>query len=101
VNVGQVSNLSCECDIQNDRLETCPTTNSITFDQEDEVMGALDTWDVTLLVVASYLAVLALVRLMARQRDQLLGNIRQQFAKEKKRKEEENEDEERDWRKSA
>lgn len=64
-------------------------------------MGALDTWDVTLLVVAGYLAVLALVRLMARHRDQMLSDIRRQMAIEKKRKEEETENQERDWKQSA
>jgi hypothetical protein len=70
-------------------------------------MGAMDTWDVTLLIVAGYLAVLALVRLMTRQRDQLLDNLREQIANERKRKEEEAEraantwKEEEAWKESA
>lgn len=55
-------------------------------------MGAMDTWDVTLLVVAGYLAVVALVRLMARHRDQLLGDFRRQVAEEKKKKKRHDED---------
>ena len=35
-------------------------------------MGNMDSWDVTLLVVAGYLAIVSLVRLMARRRDQVL-----------------------------
>lgn len=49
-------------------------------------MGAIDNWDVTMLIVAGYLAVIALVRLMARHRDQLIEDLRQQFEAEKKRK---------------
>jgi hypothetical protein len=61
-------------------------------------MGALDNWDITLLFVACYVAVVALVRLMARHRDQMIGDMRNQIAKEKKRKRNEGEDE---WKKSA
>lgn len=69
---------------------------AITFEQEDKVMGAMDNWDVTLLVVAGYLAVVALVRLMARHRDQMLGEFRREIKKEKKR-----EQNEAEWKKSA
>jgi hypothetical protein len=62
-------------------------------------MGAMDNWDITLLVVAGYLAVVALVRLMARHRDQLLGDFRRQVADEKKKKQQGEEAD--DWRKSA
>jgi hypothetical protein len=61
-------------------------------------MGAMDTWDITLLVVAGYLAVVALVRLMARHRDQMLDNFRSQLAAEKKRKQDDDADE---WKRSA
>ena len=47
-------------------------------------MGAMDNWDVTLLVVAGYLAVVTLIRLMARRRDQMLGEFRRQIDDEKK-----------------
>lgn len=62
-------------------------------------MGAMDNWDVTLLIVAGYLAVVALVRLMARHRDQLLADLRRQMAAEKKRKRDE--ENERRWKQSA
>jgi hypothetical protein len=63
------------------------------------MMGAMDNWDVTLLIVAGYLAVIALVRLMARHRDQLLGDLRRQMAAEKKRKRDE--ENEARWKQSA
>jgi hypothetical protein len=59
-------------------------------------MGTMDNWDVTLLIVAGYLAVLTLVRLMARHRDQMLGEFRRQIAENKKRKLRDEE-----WRESA
>jgi hypothetical protein len=49
-------------------------------------MGVLDNWDVTLLVVMGYLAVVALVRLMTRHRDQMLTEFRRQIEEEKKHK---------------
>ena len=58
-------------------------------------MGAMDNWDITLLVVAGYLAVIALVRLMRRQRDQMLDEFRRQIKEDNKREKEE------EWRKSA
>jgi hypothetical protein len=45
----------------------------------------MDSWDVTLLVVAGYLAVVTLVRLMARRRNQVFEELRQK-AEEEKRK---------------
>jgi hypothetical protein len=56
-------------------------------------MQAMDNWDVTLLIVAGYVAVVALVRLMARHRDQMLDDMRRQIVKEKKRKQAEGTDE--------
>jgi hypothetical protein len=49
-------------------------------------MGMMDNWDVTLLVVMGYLAVIALIRLMTRHRDQLLKEFRRQIEEEKKNK---------------
>ena len=54
----------------------------------------MNSWDVVLLVVAGYLATMALVRLMIRRRDQLLDEFRQRMKAEKKRKEAEAEEEE-------
>jgi hypothetical protein len=64
--------------------------------KEEKAMGTMDNWDLTLLIVAGYVAVVALVRLMRRQRDHLLDEMRRQIAKEKKRRQNEN-----DWAKSA
>lgn len=49
-------------------------------------MGNMDSWDVTILVVAAYLAVVTLIRLMARRRNQVYNELRQQAEEEKKRK---------------
>ncbi len=57
----------------------------------------MNSWDVVLLVVAGYLATMALVRLMIRRRDQLLDEFRQRMKAEKKRKEAEAEEQEL-WR---
>ncbi|HUT92398.1 MAG TPA: hypothetical protein VMY37_23080 [Thermoguttaceae bacterium] len=46
----------------------------------------MNRWDIVLLVVAGYVAVTALVRLMTRRRDQLLDELRQHFKKSKRRK---------------
>ena len=48
-------------------------------------MGNMDSWDVTLLVVAGYLAVVTLVRLMTRRRNQVFEELHQK-AEEEKRK---------------
>jgi hypothetical protein len=42
----------------------------------------MDNWDITLLVIAGYLAVVSLMRLMARRRDQVLGQLQQQVEDE-------------------
>jgi hypothetical protein len=47
----------------------------------------MDGWDLTLLVVAGYLAVVTLVRLMAHRRDQMLDEFRRELKKEKHRQE--------------
>jgi len=46
-------------------------------------MGNMDSWDVTLLVVAGYLAIVTLVRLMARRRNQVFEELRQKAEEEK------------------
>ncbi len=45
----------------------------------------MDSWDVTLLVVAGYLAVVTLVRLMARRRNQVFEELRQKAEDEKRK----------------
>ncbi len=47
-------------------------------------MGNMDSWDVTLLVVAGYLAVVTLVRLMVRRRNQVFEELRQKAEDEKR-----------------
>ncbi|HWC90681.1 MAG TPA: hypothetical protein VG433_13525 [Pirellulales bacterium] len=46
----------------------------------------MDSWSVALLVGAGYVAVMGLVRLMLARRDQLIKELQQQVAAEKKRK---------------
>jgi hypothetical protein len=46
-------------------------------------METMESWDIALLVVVVYLAVVALVRLMARHRDQLLERFRRDVQREK------------------
>ena len=46
----------------------------------------MDTWDVVLIVVAGYLAVMTLVRLMNGRRGQMLTQLREEMEKSKKRK---------------
>ncbi len=43
----------------------------------------MDSWDVALLVVAGYFAVMALVRLMIRGREQLVVQLRARMEEEK------------------
>jgi predicted exporter len=42
-------------------------------------MGWLDRWDIVLLAVAAYVAVMALVRLMTRRRDEDIADVQQQL----------------------
>ena len=49
------------------------------------VMLGLDTWDIVLLVIASYVAIVTLVRLMRQRRDELLAKLRSDFNTEKAR----------------
>ncbi|HEX3658279.1 MAG TPA: hypothetical protein VHV55_20995 [Pirellulales bacterium] len=46
----------------------------------------MDSWSVAVLVGASYVAIMGLVRLMLARRDQLIKELQQQVAAEKKRK---------------
>ena len=48
-------------------------------------MMSLDAWDVVLLAIAAYVAVLALVRLMSARRKHLRDDLQQQFAAEQAR----------------
>lgn len=51
----------------------------------------MNRWDLVLLVVAGYVATVALVRLMIRRRNELLADFRRQVSLEKKRKKREEE----------
>ena len=48
-------------------------------------MFDLDRWDVALLAVAGYIAVVSLTRMMARHRDQFVAELQQQAAAEQQR----------------
>jgi len=43
-------------------------------------MGWIDRWDIALLLIAGYVAVITLVRLMARRRDQNVAEVEKQMA---------------------
>jgi len=49
----------------------------------------MEGWDVALLVVAGYLAVVSLIRLMARHRDRMVERFSRELAEERKRKQRE------------
>jgi len=49
-------------------------------------MGSMEVWDVALLVVAGYVALSALVRLMLRRRDELLRRFREDVNWERNRR---------------
>jgi hypothetical protein len=49
-------------------------------------MGWIDRWDVALLLVAAYVAVMTLVRMMIRRRDELVTDVRHQVETHRKRK---------------
>jgi hypothetical protein len=49
-------------------------------------MGSMDGWDVALLALAGYVAVVTLVRLMIRRRDQMLEEFRRKLKKQRQRK---------------
>ena len=46
----------------------------------------MDRWDMVLLAVAGYVAVLSLVRLMARRRNELVKQVREQIVQHRGRK---------------
>lgn len=46
----------------------------------------MDRWDVLIVAVAAYIAVMALVRLMAHRRNELVSQVRQQIADLQKQK---------------
>ncbi len=46
-------------------------------------MAGLNGWEVVLLIVATYVAVVSLVRLMARRRDKLLDDLSQDLKRRK------------------
>ena len=56
----------------------------------------MDRWDIFIILVAAYVAVMTLVRLMARRHNQMLGNIREQLTEQlnenKKKKKKKNGD---------
>ncbi len=45
----------------------------------------MDRWDVIIIVVAGYVAVMTLVRLMNSRHNQMLDHIREQLSKNKKK----------------
>lgn len=51
-------------------------------------MGWIDRWDIALLLVAGYVSVMTLVRLMARRRDQNVAEIEKQLASLREQQEE-------------
>ena len=42
-------------------------------------MGWMDNWDIVLMLFAVYVAIMALVRMMARRRDYLVADVRRQL----------------------
>lgn len=46
----------------------------------------MDNWDVAILAVAGYVAVMALVRLMLRRRDHIVGEFRREMQREQELK---------------
>lgn len=49
-------------------------------------METMDRWDVAILALAGYVAVMALVRLMLRRRDHIVGEFRREMEQERERK---------------
>lgn len=43
----------------------------------------MDRWDVLIIFVAAYVSVVSLVRLMAQRRNELIGKIRDEIAKQR------------------
>jgi flagellar biosynthesis/type III secretory pathway M-ring protein FliF/YscJ len=49
-------------------------------------MDKMDAWNLAILLVAAYVAVMTLTRLMIRRRNQMLEQFRQEVEKEKRRR---------------
>ncbi len=49
-------------------------------------MGSMDGWDLAIMVLVGYVAVVSLVRLMLLRRDDMMKEFRQELAKEKSRR---------------
>ena len=45
----------------------------------------MDRWDVIIILVAGYVAVVSLVRLMTKRRDELIDEVHEQLAKRRKK----------------
>jgi hypothetical protein len=52
----------------------------------ESMMTTLQAWDVAILVVAAYLSVVTLVRLMRARRDELIAQFQSQVGSEQRRK---------------
>ena len=50
------------------------------------MMGNMDGWNLALLAIAGYIAVVSLARLMLRRRNQMMEQFREEVAKEKGRR---------------
>jgi len=64
--------------------EGLPGAVSWTDDSRRVAMEWLDRWDVALMLVAVYVSVMTLVRMMVRRRDQLVADVRQQLESHRK-----------------
>lgn len=49
-------------------------------------MGSMDGWDLAIMVLVGYVAVVSLVRLMLLRRDDMMKEFREELAKEKNRR---------------
>jgi hypothetical protein len=47
-------------------------------------MGSMDRWDVALMLIAAYVAVTTLVRMMARRRDEVVADVERQLETHRK-----------------
>jgi len=61
----------------------------------------MDSWDVALLVVAGYVAVVALVRLMIHRRDQMAKEFRRRMEEQQRRKQDAEQRQEQSGRQQA
>ena len=46
----------------------------------------MDRWDVIIILIAGYLAIMALVRMMARLRNQVVNHVREQISQHRSKK---------------